>query len=325
VDINALPLPNYTEESEVVSEPQTIYELRVAQVWKKILGVRKVGLQHDFFNLGGNSLYLVELMIHLQNEFKIKINVSQLFKASSLGDMARVVENIVTGKEKGAEPYIEYNPSRKRVVYSFPPAGGYSLVYSSMADSMNDVTFVSFNYMMEQDKIKRYADMIQSYEKEGPYVLLGYSLGGNLAFEVCKELESRGKEVSNVIIMDSYRIDGTFAPTDEDMKKFEVELAEHFKRHVGSAVVQEHTLAQAKDFINFCYETMNKGTVKSKVHFIIEENSSDPHRTKRESSWDGSSQTSATLYQGVGKHEEMLDKTLVRENANIVRTILEAL
>jgi hybrid polyketide synthase/nonribosomal peptide synthetase FtdB len=124
--------------------------------------------------------------------------------------------------------------------------------------------------------------------------------------------------------MDSYRIDGTFAPTDEDMKKFEVELAEHFKRHVGSAVVQEHTLDQAKDFINFCYETMNKGTVKSKVHFIIEENSSDPHRTKRESSWDGSSQTSATLYQGVGKHEEMLDKTLVRENANIVRTILEA-
>ena len=325
VDINALPLPNFAEESEVVSEPQTIYELRVAQVWKKILGVRKVGLQHDFFNLGGNSLYLVELMIHLQNEFKIKINVSQLFKASSLGEMARVVENIVTGKEKGAEPYIEYNPSRKRVVYSFPPAGGYSLVYSSMADSMNDVTFVSFNYMMEQDKIKRYADMIQSYEKEGPYVLLGYSLGGNLAFEVCKELENRGKEVSNVIIMDSYRIDGTFAPTDEDMKKFEVELAEHFKRHVGSAVVQEHTLAQAKDFINFCYETMNKGTVKSKVHFIIEENSSDPHRTKRESSWDGSSQTSATLYQGVGKHEEMLDKTLVRENANIVRTILEAL
>jgi hybrid polyketide synthase/nonribosomal peptide synthetase FtdB len=324
VDVNALPLPDYVEESEVVSEPQTIYELRVAQAWKKILGVRKVGLQHDFFNLGGNSLYLVELMIHLQDEFKIRISVSQLFKASSLGEMARVIENIVTGKEKGAAPYIEYNPGRKRVVYSFPPAGGYSLVYSSMADSVKDVTFVSFNYIMEKDKIKRYADMIQNYQKEGPYVLLGYSLGGNLAFEVCKELENRSKEVSRVIIMDSYRIDGTFAPTDEDMKKFEVELAAHFKRHIGSAVVQKHTLDQAKDFINFCYETMNKGTVKAKVHFIIEENSSDPHRAKRESSWDGSSQTLTRLYQGIGKHEEMLDKTLVSENANIVRTILEA-
>ncbi|MCX7920863.1 MAG: amino acid adenylation domain-containing protein [Clostridia bacterium] len=322
IDIKALPLPDCSIGNEIIAEPQTMYEKKVAEVWKKLLGVNKVGLQHDFFSLGGNSLYLIELMIHLQNEFKISITVNQLFKASTLEGMARAIEDIVTGKEKGAEPYIIYNPNRQKVVYSFPPAGGYSLVYKSLAQSMENITLMSFNYLMEPDKIKRYADMIQNHRSKGPYVLLGYSLGGNLAFEVGKELERRGLEVTDIIIMDSYRITGAFNPTEEDMKKFEEELAEHFKKHTGSIAVQKHTLDQAKDYIDFCYRTTNNGGVKAKVHFIIEENTGDQHRAEREASWNGSSYASTRVYQGRGKHADMLDRSIVGENAKIITDII---
>ncbi|MBC9783075.1 amino acid adenylation domain-containing protein [Heliobacterium chlorum] len=322
IDLNALPAPEFAEHREDIVEPNTMYEKRVADVWKRLLGIQQVGLRSDFFNIGGNSLYLIELMIHLQDEFKIKLTVNQLFKASTLEGMAKTIENIVTGKQKGAEPYIEYNPGCKKVMYGFPPAGGYSLVYKNLADSMKDVTLVAFNYLTEEGKLKDYADMITAHSDNGPYVLFGYSLGGNLAFEVAKELEERGYEVSDVIIMDSYRITGTFKPTEADLKKFEYELAEHFKKHTGSAHVQKHTLEQARNFIDFCYNRTNEGNAKARVHFIIEENDSDPDREHRKASWDGSSHRSSHIYDGFGRHADMLDAGIVAENVKILRGIL---
>lgn len=323
IDVKGLPLPDFAMENTTVDEPQNMYEKKVAEIWAQLLGGSNIGRQQDFFMMGGNSLHLIELMIRLQDEFKISLTVNQLFKNTTVEGMARTIEDIVTGKEKGAEPYIVYNQGRDQVIYCFPPAGGYSLVYQSLAKARPDLTLVSFNYLSGEDKIKRYADMIQSYG-QGPYVLFGYSMGGNLSFEVGKELEKRGQEVSHVIIMDSYRITDSFKPAEEDLKKFEKELAEHFKKHTGSAVVQKHTLDQAKDYINFCYQVKNTGRVKAEVVLITENNPADPNRKVRESSWDGSSLTATRVYRGAGFHADMLDEENIHENAKIIADILKS-
>lgn len=323
IDIKGLPLPDFGMGNLVVDEPQNMYEKKVAEVWAKLLGGSNIGRQQDFFMMGGNSLHLIELMIRLQDEFKIALTVNQLFKNTTVEGMARTIEDVVTGKEKGAEPYIVYNQGRDRVIYCFPPAGGYSLVYQSLAKSSPDLSLVSFNYLSGEDKVKRYADTIQN-NGQSPYVLFGYSMGGNLAFEVGKELEKRGLEVSHVIIMDAYRITGSFKPAAADLEKFERELAEHFKKHTGSAAVQKHTLDQAKDYINFCYEVKNKGTLKAEVHLITEENPADPDRDAKESSWNGSSITATQVYHGVGVHADMLDQGNIEANAKIIADILRA-
>ncbi|MEO6503616.1 MAG: alpha/beta fold hydrolase [Jatrophihabitantaceae bacterium] len=48
-----------------------------------------------------------------------------------------------------------------------------------------------------------YADQIRMTQPEGPYHLLGWSLGGNIAFAVAEELERRGHQVGLLVIMDA--------------------------------------------------------------------------------------------------------------------------
>jgi len=305
IDLKALPKP---EREQGLSEPpRTLYEKKIADIWKKMLGVQAVGLYDDFFDLGGNSLYLIELMIQIQDCFSIEVSVNQLFKLTTLIGMGATIGDIVTGKQEGASPFLTYN-DREGLPYffGFPPAGGYSIVYRELAGAMPNTRFVSFNYLMDDDKLERYVDLILGLQKVGAYRLFGYSLGGNLAFEVARELESRGLEVELVIIMDSYRITDDLIISEQILRDFREELRGHFRKHTGSEDVEEHTMAQANDFIDFAYRRKNLMQIDAIVHFIVEANASDPYRREKISSWNGSSRSHTYLHHGVSLHEDML-------------------
>ncbi|GAA4944909.1 hypothetical protein GCM10023238_08760 [Streptomyces heliomycini] len=166
----------------------------MADHWRAVLGVERVGLQHDFFESGGSSVKLIELIHHLQDEFNLAIPVSHLFRVTTLQGMARTVEHIITGRLPGAQPWLRFNPDAGPVAFCFPPAGGHGLVYRLLAAHLPGYELVAFNYLTGDDKTARYADLIESLQPQGHCELLGYSLGGNLAFEVAKELEHRGRE-----------------------------------------------------------------------------------------------------------------------------------
>jgi amino acid adenylation domain-containing protein len=319
VDTNALPAPEPVGD---VDPPRTLYEVRIAEHWKNLLGLEHVGLQHDFFELGGNSIKLIELIYHLQTEFNIAISVSPLFKVTTLVGMARAVEDIVTGRVGGAQPYLRFNMGREQTIYCFPPAGGHGLVYRRLAAHMPEYAFVSFNYLAGNDKVARYADMIESIQNEGPCVLFGYSLGGNLAFEVAKELERRGRKVPNVVIMDSYRILESFEFTTEHLEEFEKELREHLRKHTGSSIVERETLDQAKEYIHFCSRTLNAGTVTAPVSVISDEDKVTLYTAGEYGNWHGSSATQTAVFRGHGKHANMLDDQYVALNADLTRAIL---
>ena len=59
-----------------------------------------------------------------------------------------------------------------------------------------------------------YADQIRTAQPAGPYHLLGWSLGGNIAFAIAEELERRGEQVGLLVILDSNLADlGTLPMT----------------------------------------------------------------------------------------------------------------
>lgn len=322
INLNALPKPQWVKQGDFHA-PETLYEIKIAEIWAKMLGSQSVGLYDDFFELGGNSLYLIELMIQIQETFNIKITVNQLFKLSTLLGMAKTVEEVVTGKIDGALPYIIYNSHAKdQRLFGFPPAGGYSIVYQTLSQAMPDTQLISFNYLTAPDKLKQYAHWIVKLQPQGPYHLFGYSLGGNLAFEVAKELERQGHVVDNVIIMDSYRVVDDITISEQMLNDFREELRGHFKKHTGSDRVEEHTMAQANNYIDFVYQQKNLHPVDAQVHFIVEANANDPYRDKKLTSWEGSSNKLSRLYTGVSLHEDMLLGEHAVAHANIMNSIL---
>lgn len=55
-----------------------------------------------------------------------------------------------------------------------------------------------------QEMAAEYADLVRQTQPEGPYRLLGWSLGGNVAFAMARELRARGQEVELLAFLDAY-------------------------------------------------------------------------------------------------------------------------
>ncbi|MEV6971950.1 amino acid adenylation domain-containing protein [Kitasatospora sp. NPDC093806] len=322
VDTAALPEPRTDADEQAVEPPVTLYELRMAEHWRALLGIEEPGLQHDFFESGGSSIKLIELIHGLQAELNIRIPVSQLFKVTTLHGMAKTVEHIITGRIEGAQPYLWFNQEQQQTLFCFPPAGGHGLVYRQFAAHLPEYRMIAFNYVTGDDKVDRYADLVEALQPEGPCALLGYSLGGNLAFEVAKELERRGRAVPNVVIMDSHRIPESFDLADEHVQAFERELAEHLRRHTGSTAVAEETREQARDYLRFCSRTPNLGVVTAALSVISDDEKVALYDAGRHGAWHGSSATRTAVFQGFGTHAEMLDRDFIAHNAGLARSIL---
>ncbi|MGW8702351.1 non-ribosomal peptide synthetase/type I polyketide synthase [Streptomyces eurythermus] len=322
VDTAALPQPQADADGTDAEPPVTLYEVRMAEHWQTLIGIEEPGLQHDFFECGGSSIKLIELIHALRAEFAVSIPVSRLFRTTTLHGMAKTVEEIVTGRVEGSLPYLTFHPEQPRTVFCFPPAGGHGLVYRQFAAHLPDHRIVAFNHLPGDDRTERYADLVESLQSDGACALLGYSLGGNLAFEVAKHLERRGREVSQVVIMDSYRIRESFRLTEEHLDHFERELGEHLRRHTGSETVAEETLDQARDYIDFYARTPNTGVVAAPVCVISDETNTDLYSAGLGGSWHGSSSTRTTVLRGSGEHADMLDQGHLAHNTALVRALL---
>ena len=91
VDRKALPaLDDIRPELEsAFVAPQNEVERTIAGVWKEVLGVEKVGVDDNFFDLGGHSLLLVQVQSKLQNKFERDFSIVELFKYPTINALVK--------------------------------------------------------------------------------------------------------------------------------------------------------------------------------------------------------------------------------------------
>ncbi|MFH8375550.1 amino acid adenylation domain-containing protein [Streptomyces cyaneofuscatus] len=322
IDTAALPAPRAETGDRPHEEPVTLYETGVARHWKTLLGLEQVGLEDDFFEVGGSSIKLIELLHHLRTEFGVSVPVSRLYQVTTLHGMAATVQEVLHSTSTDELPYLTFNSGQSPHLFCFPPAGGHGLVYRGLAAQLPEYAVIGFNYLPGDDKVARYADLIEAARPEGACLLLGYSLGGNLAFETAKELERRGRRVGHVVILDSRRIMERYEPGDEGIRVFEAELADHLRKHTGSDAVAQETLAHAAEYLTFCGRTPNTGTVNAPVSVITDEEKTALYAAGEHGTWHGSSTATTVVLRGSGVHADMLDPKHLARNAALVRTVL---
>lgn len=78
IDRKALPRPRNIAKQEDYSKPTNSIEKTVMQLWKKTLGIQKVGLNQKFCDVGGKSLLVVQLVIQIDKTFKINLNLKDI-------------------------------------------------------------------------------------------------------------------------------------------------------------------------------------------------------------------------------------------------------
>ncbi len=93
VDRKALPAPEGGTESEsTYVAPGTPTEESIAEIWARILKVERVGVQDNFFLLGGHSLLVTQVVSHLREALQVELPLRAIFEAPTVAGLAERVE-----------------------------------------------------------------------------------------------------------------------------------------------------------------------------------------------------------------------------------------
>lgn len=117
----ALPKPNndHVDTIEYVA-PRTDTEKRLVTVWREVLGVEQIGIDNNFFEIGGHSLKATVLMSKIQKEFNILIDMKDVFDYPTIRELSTCMNNKNQSKfckiqKVEKQPYYPVSSSQKRI------------------------------------------------------------------------------------------------------------------------------------------------------------------------------------------------------------------
>jgi amino acid adenylation domain-containing protein len=218
LDDRALPDPASQDASEFTEyvAPRDETERILCRVWSEVLRVGRVGLDDDFFAIGGHSLLAARLFARLDEIFGHSLPLGVLFSAPTVRTLAEryrasmplKIRSIVGLRTTGTRP----------PVYAVPGVFGNVVGFSDLARELGpeqpfyglqsvglDGTEAPFDSIGEMAKL--YVSEMRSVHPGGPYAIIGACFGATVAYEMARLMLEEGDEVAFL---------GLLGPTDRE-------------------------------------------------------------------------------------------------------------
>ncbi|MPR02314.1 amino acid adenylation domain-containing protein [Pseudomonas sp. MAFF 212408] len=193
------------------ASPRTPLEALLAEVWAQVLGLERVGIEDDFFALGGHSLAAVSLASRLQSVLSAPVTVNAVFNAPSVAAFAALVQS-----EFKLSPLVRLSPADSGAkLFCFHPSTGHVQDYRTLPPHLPNWQLWGLQaaYLGDDSApladgdidslAAQYVEHLRQQQPNGPYHLLGFSLGGLLAISAAAQLERCGEQVAFLGILDS--------------------------------------------------------------------------------------------------------------------------
>ncbi|MHB2147702.1 type I polyketide synthase [Calditrichota bacterium LG25] len=87
--------------------PQNELQEEIAAVWRKLLGIQNIGINDNFFDLGGNSLMGTQLISELRAKFQVELPLRALFEDATISGVAKIIEQETAQKESAPIDQVE--------------------------------------------------------------------------------------------------------------------------------------------------------------------------------------------------------------------------
>ncbi|MGW0177572.1 amino acid adenylation domain-containing protein, partial [Rhodococcus sp. NPDC003322] len=218
VERSALPAPEFA--AKVFRPPSTETETVVAAVVGEVLGLERIGLDDNFFDVGGNSLIATQVVSRLRSALSTDVPLVWLFAEPTIEALAARIESAPSGgmDALGADPLGVVLPIREghdRPLFCIHPVGGFSWAFAGLAQHLDPdrgVYGLQSPALSEDGVVpgsieewaERYVREVRAIQPAGPYSLLGWSLGGVIAHAMAVRLQAEGEEVALLSMMDSF-------------------------------------------------------------------------------------------------------------------------
>lgn len=204
---------------EAVAVPEaTPLEQQIMRVWQEVLGEMPQSVSANFFDLGGKSLQAIQVSSRLGGLLQREVAVSALFNHATVQALARALSAPVAHRPPPASeaqafaPFLTIQQGRLPALFCIHPAEGLSWCYLGLARHLPGVAIYGLQATGGGDElpasfealVQAYVERVRRQQPQGPYRLLGWSLGGALAQAMAVQLREQGEEVELLALMDSY-------------------------------------------------------------------------------------------------------------------------
>ncbi len=213
MDRSARPAPDISELDPRGGRALKTLERQLTELYENILNTRPVGIEDNFFDLGGDSLMAVSLLVKIEEQFGRIISLSTLFQAATVKQLAV----LLSGKDilAARSSLVAIQPGGSNPpIFCVHALGGGVLGFRNLSRYLGtDQPFYGLHalshdggkihYSGVEEMATQYVREIRSVQPEGPYFLGGSCFGGVVAFEMAQQLLAQGQTVALLAMFDT--------------------------------------------------------------------------------------------------------------------------
>nr|WP_262391489.1 non-ribosomal peptide synthetase [Nocardiopsis sp. CNR-923] len=221
LDRDALPTPRCVRSpTGSPTTPRTPREQTLCQLFAEVLGTERVSPDDDFFALGGHSLLAVRLTNRIRGVTGLDFTVQDLMRGRTVAGLLGLPHG-----EPGEDPFAAVVPFRRgegNPLFCVHPVTGLGWSYAGLTRHLPASTPV---YGLQasgldaactpstsvEEMADDYLGHLRRIQPQGPYQLLGWSFGGNVAHAMATRLQALGEKVSLLALVDSYPLGRVFS------------------------------------------------------------------------------------------------------------------
>jgi thioesterase domain-containing protein/acyl carrier protein len=218
-------------------------EIRLAELWRQLLGVERVGRGDDFFNLGGNSLLATDLFTQIEKEFGCSLPLSVLIEHATLAGLAGLIK--ATPSTSAGTLLVPMQPMGTKPPIFLAPGGLGAILYlrDLVRHLGNDHPIYglqsvkpdlrSQGLIQAADLARRYLREMRDIHPVGPYILFGHSSGGIIVYEMACQLRQAGGQIAMLGLFD------TFLPGTRPRASARERMLIHWRNFTGAGGLRQ--------------------------------------------------------------------------------------
>jgi thioesterase domain-containing protein/acyl carrier protein len=199
------------EPSDHHSPPQNYLENELAKIWAEILHLDQVGIDDDFFELGGYSMLAVQLFARIQHLSSQKLPIAAILTAPTIRKLTELIQQNTFYKYKYVVPI--QSEGEKTPLFAVPGSpGDVYFCYHRLSGHLGKdrplygLQVNQLDEMIPSDLEGMAAFFIRqmkSIQPTGPYQIMGSSWGGHLVYAISSLLIAGGDEVAFSGLLDT--------------------------------------------------------------------------------------------------------------------------
>ncbi len=216
IDLAALEDVKHDFVPAAAGAPLSSLESRILGIMRDVLRQGELGPDDDFFEHGGDSLLAVSLMLRVSRELGREFPTRSVDEAFTARRLAAVLDSPSVLRSKYPAGVVEIRKgTAERPLFCLPGLGATALQFRTLAAKMHTqrpILGIEIHDLQLEpavlESIEGTAEAVvrnmRQVQPIGPYAILGYSFGGNLAIEGARQLIAKNQMVEFVAILDAY-------------------------------------------------------------------------------------------------------------------------